>query len=643
MGSVPIQGGSTAPFPGVPTLELGRPGWLPLFIGVRDLLLACLLAAPLLFLGQAHEYWLTDEPFVAEVAREMLVSRNYVVPTLNGKPFLEKPPLSYAAIALSWKLCGQFPWAARLPSALFGMVSVAATYLLGRRLFGRSVALWSALILPTLFLPFYLAHYALADPALEAFVAASLAAFAYASGEQGSPWALLLAYLFAALAFLSKGPVGPLMIVLGALPQAAEEKGGPLRRPWLHVVGAALFLGGVMPWITELWLQGGWLYLREAFLANTLGRFLAIPSLVPKNDALSTHAAPVYDYLGGLLGQSLPWAPLLILAVLRAAGRWIPTSRKGGAPGCRYDKEGPRWGERFLLIFLGANLLLLSLARTKRSMYLAPLFPALAVIMAKEWLDLESRRGQAPFWVRWMTGLQLAVTGAFAVTVVLAFLYLSGLSVIPPRGFMLWGMCLAIASAMAGWSLRNFRTWRRQRYGPLLKALWGQAAASYLLLILLCFGPLDAQKSLAGFFREAAVVERARNSVPCLLLDNESYIGMAGLYFNRTLPAGGPSSNELGGRQPEDVITDKAGLEVLNHLRRFTPKIICGSTIGGPGVPRSLFLIHLKPASGRGPQPREAASLPDGSAFRTGAGGSSAPASPPIERAEVQERRVARP
>ena len=608
-----------------------------------DVLLACLLAAPLLFLGQAHEYWLTDEPFVAEVAREMLVSGNYVVPTLNGTPFLEKPPLSYAAIALSWKLCGQFPWAARLPSALFGLVSVAATYLLGRRLFGRSVALWSALILPTLFLPFYLAHYALADPALVAFVAASLAAFAYASGERGCPWALLLAYLFSALAFLSKGPIGPLMIALGVAPQVVEQKEGPLRSPWLHLAGVALFLGCVVPWITELWLQGGWSFFREAFLANTLGRFLAIPSLVPKNDALSTHAASVYDYLGGLLGQSLPWTPLLILAALRAAGRWIPMSRKGAALGGRFGKEGPGCGERFLLIFLGANLLLLSLARTKRSMYLAPLFPALAVIMAKEWLDLESRRGGAPLWVRWMTGLQVAVTGAFAVTVVVAFLYLSGLSVTPLRGVVLWGMSFAIIFAMAGWSLRNFRTWRSRRYGPLLRALWGQAAASYLLLILLCFGPLDGQKSLAGFFREAARMERARNGVPCLLLDNESYVGMAGLYFHRTLPVRGLSSKEMRGRQPEDIITDSAGLEVLSRLRRFTPEIVCDSTIGGPGVSRSLFLIHLEPAPGAGSQPGVPAALPDASAFRTGAGGSRAPASRPMERAEVQERHVARP
>ena len=643
MGLVSMQGGSTVPFPGAPALELRRSGRLPLLIGVRDLLLACLLAAPLLLLGQVHEYWLTDEPFVAEVAREMLVSGNYVVPTLNGTPFLEKPPLSYAAIALSWKLCGQFPWAARLPSALFGMVSVAATYLLGRRLFGSSVALWSALILPTLFLPFYLAHYALADPALVAFVAASLAAFAYASGEQGSPWALLLAYLFAALAFLSKGPVGPLVIALGALPQAAEEKEGPLRNPWLHVAGAALFLGGVMPWIVELWLQGGWPYFHEAFLANTLGRFFAIPSLVPKDDVLSTHAASAYDYLGGLLGQSLPWAPLLILAVSRAAGRWIPMRPYGAAPGCRPDKEKPEGAERFLLIFLGANLLLLSLARTKRSMYLAPLFPSLAVIMAKEWLALESRRGGAPFWVRWMTGLQVVVTGAFAVTVVLAFLFLSNLSVAPLRSFVLWGMCLAIVFAMAGWSLRNLRAWRRQRYGPLLKALWGQAAASYLLLILLCFGPLDAQKSLAGFFREAAVVERARDSVPCLLLDNESYVGMAGLYFNRTLPVSGLPSNKMRGRQPEDVITDKAGLEVLNHLRRFTPEIVCGSTIGGPGVPRSLFLVHLQPLSGEGLQPRVVAAMPGGQALRTRTGASKAKASCSMGSAEDSGYRTAKP
>jgi 4-amino-4-deoxy-L-arabinose transferase-like glycosyltransferase len=85
-----------------------------------------------------HHIWPFDEAFVAEIAREMHVSGDLVVPALGGRPFLEKPPLHYAAIDAAYGLFGVTPFAARLPSALAASLALGVTSSAG----GSSTAAW---------------------------------------------------------------------------------------------------------------------------------------------------------------------------------------------------------------------------------------------------------------------------------------------------------------------------------------------------------------------------------------------------------------------------------------------------------------------------------------------------------------------
>jgi len=75
-----------------------------------------------------------DEGRYAEIAREMLERGDLITPTLNYVVYFEKPPLLYWANAASMKLFGLNEFAARLPSALCGLLTVLATYLIARRL-----------------------------------------------------------------------------------------------------------------------------------------------------------------------------------------------------------------------------------------------------------------------------------------------------------------------------------------------------------------------------------------------------------------------------------------------------------------------------------------------------------------------------
>ena len=124
------------------------------FIRSHPFLTLCLVGAYLSFVGISHELWTPDEPRDAAVGKAMWRMGDWVIPRLNGEPFLEKPPLYWWSQSAIFALFGQAtPSLARLPSALFGFASLLLTYLLGRRFFSARSCLLAGLILLTMSLP----------------------------------------------------------------------------------------------------------------------------------------------------------------------------------------------------------------------------------------------------------------------------------------------------------------------------------------------------------------------------------------------------------------------------------------------------------------------------------------------------------
>jgi 4-amino-4-deoxy-L-arabinose transferase-like glycosyltransferase len=87
-----------------------------------------------------------DEGRYAEVASEMLVTGDYLVPRLHGTPRWSKPPGTYWCAALSMKAFGFTPFAARLPSAIFGAIAVFSLYKLVAEAFDRRTGLYAAVV-----------------------------------------------------------------------------------------------------------------------------------------------------------------------------------------------------------------------------------------------------------------------------------------------------------------------------------------------------------------------------------------------------------------------------------------------------------------------------------------------------------------
>ncbi len=73
-----------------------------------------------------------DEPRYAQVAREMLLSRDLITPTLGGHTWFEKPALLYWMIAAAFKVFGVSEWSARLGPAVCGLLTIVAVWCVGR-------------------------------------------------------------------------------------------------------------------------------------------------------------------------------------------------------------------------------------------------------------------------------------------------------------------------------------------------------------------------------------------------------------------------------------------------------------------------------------------------------------------------------
>ena len=104
-----------------------------------------------------------DEPRYAESAREMMVSGDYAVPHLNFIPRVNKPGLFYWLILASYKIFGVSEFAARFPSAVFGLILILGLYFWVKNEIGEKEAFISSLILLSTPIFFVISRLAIID------------------------------------------------------------------------------------------------------------------------------------------------------------------------------------------------------------------------------------------------------------------------------------------------------------------------------------------------------------------------------------------------------------------------------------------------------------------------------------------------
>ena len=347
-----------------------------------------------------------DEACYAEVARSMHVRGSWLVPTLNGESFFEKPPFLYWTQIVGYHLLGVSPLGARFLNALGALALVVLVYLFSRRPLGERAAFWSALFLGTSLETFGLARIAFTDTFLTLWLVCCLGCFHRAAESWredpagGTGW-FLAACFFSGVAMLAKGAVG--VVLPGAailLYVLIMRRPGPLFRPLRLVSGLVLLAGVGLSWYLLLGAthEGGFGFMRELFWEHHVGRF---------TDSMQGHAGPFFFYLPVLIGGFLPWSPFL-----------LPAFGRQGLIGAANEAR------RFLTLlglFGAITLVFFSAAATKLPNYIAPVLPVAALLAGHAFARLAGSHVPASRAWKW----------AFALTTAFLMLLAVGLALVP--------------------------------------------------------------------------------------------------------------------------------------------------------------------------------------------------------------------
>jgi 4-amino-4-deoxy-L-arabinose transferase-like glycosyltransferase len=293
-----------------------------------------------------------DEGRNAEVAREMAETNDYVMPRLNGLPYLDKPVVYFAAEAAFMEVLGPTELAARLPAYLFTIATAAVLFWFARR---AGYDPWvTAIVFLSMPMVVAFARTVIFDSALMFFVVVALVAFWCAVEERNARWSWL-AWASMGLAMITKGPVTFVLVLFVVLPYAWRRMA---LRVLFPIVGLLLFVAVTAPWVWGV-MQVVPEFLHYVLVTETAARMAT--------DELQRTGPPWY-FVPYLLAGALPWS-IVAIASWRAHRR----------------------GDLFLTLWLAIPFVFFSISQSKRPQYILPLLPAVALLVARVWSEARTR------------------------------------------------------------------------------------------------------------------------------------------------------------------------------------------------------------------------------------------------------------
>ncbi|HEV2274686.1 MAG TPA: glycosyltransferase family 39 protein [Acidobacteriaceae bacterium] len=421
----------------------------------------------------------------SEVAREMLVRHDWITLYANGIRYLEKAPLMYWSMALSFRLFGPEDWAARLPLALYALGLFLVVYAFGCRLFASRIAgFYAALILLTSCGIFLYTRIMIPDVIVCLWLAAALLLFWRSlEEEQPSRWTAWGFAAICALNVLTKGLIGlvfPLGIVILFL--WLTRNLGHLRR-WHPFSSMLIFLAIAVPWHLAAGLrnpaQG-----HPAGLAPTPGNvhgffwfyFINEQYLRYLNQRVPRDydTVPLALFWGLLVVWLAPW-----FAYFWSACFWIaclvPIVRRISLRSLLHRRPLSRTAQAWLLLGLWAAFVLLFFSFSTRQEYYA--LPALAplALMIGGWLAAEESDPEALAGGRRIAPV-LFFLGAAGAAIALFF----ALHAEPPAPGVDLSTLLSQNPAEYALSLGHFLDLSGRAMGAFRTPLWMTAAALFI-------------------------------------------------------------------------------------------------------------------------------------------------------------------
>lgn len=357
-----------------------------LFLGV---LLAAALSLFFVDLG-GSAIWDANEAFYVETPREMMERGDYVFPTFNYEPRVNKPVLSYWIVAGFYQLFGVSVAVQRIPIAVGGVLLVLITFFLGRlaypdpgdRQTAIKAGLWAALgfaVSPRLVM---FSRRIFIDIYITLFMAATLLFFGLSERyPHRRRLFLTLMYVAVGLGVLTKGPIAAALPGLVFFIYLLAH--GELRRVTQMMIpaGVLIVLAIVVPWYAALYQRDGWTHIASFFLGENLGRY-------SDGIGFDTDRGPLF-YLGVLFSDGLPWALMLFPAAAlwwrgrRSAQRAPSTEHPAPStqrPALSTQPPAPLKVQSLLFLWIATIVLFFSFSASKQDLYIYPVMPAVAAL-----------------------------------------------------------------------------------------------------------------------------------------------------------------------------------------------------------------------------------------------------------------------
>jgi len=370
--------------------QISYPSEVPSAPAGVGLVLLIALAGAACFWGLDAGPPLSDhEAIVPQCARQIRQTGNWLIPHFNNVPFIRKTPLQFWVVAATSYIVDPAdldppvsPVAARLPSAVAGLLTVLVVYWLGRSIYDHRTALVAGAITACSGGMMFFAHNAQTEMLLTFLIAASMACFYQATtscGPKKRYWVGF--YVCFGLAMLAKAPL-PLALVGLALfvywfvtiplQQALELGSARSRSVWLTTFGEIF---DQVKRVRDLWLLPGIIIFLALVLPWPIYVYCTIDNAVElwrtefidRYIGLLKHSKPAWYYIPILFAMVVPFClslPEAIVGVFRE----------------RYKQDRP--GMLFALTWVLVQITFLSTSSFKRPHYLLPVLPGVCLLLA---------------------------------------------------------------------------------------------------------------------------------------------------------------------------------------------------------------------------------------------------------------------
>ncbi len=339
--------------------------------------------------------WDESEALYTEIARQIVVTKDWIVLHFNGKPWFIHPPLFMWLTAIVSKIFGWAEITPRIVSAFFVALTTFLTYKFGKMSYGRYAGFLSSVIFLSSLQIIANARVGVMDSALMFFISLCLFLY-YEFFETKNYYFHFLFFISAGLGTLTKGPIAlvfPLVVII--LHSLATKKPDFFNFKGLFF-GLVVYFLIILPWYLAVYFQYGQLFIKYILGYQTFGRFFG---------AVENQKGQWYYYLIVLLIGFFPWTGFLPLVL-----------------GSSLQKNSNARDYLYILWILFA-FVFFSFAGTKLPNYINVIYVPLSILLAKSFLDIESNKNKVLFGISIVLEVLICLLLAFSIL----YIYYSGI------------------------------------------------------------------------------------------------------------------------------------------------------------------------------------------------------------------------